>query len=237
MHWPDRYVPLWGRSTYLYDEERPEGSSVSIEETVSALSELVEEGKVRAYGVSNESTYGVCEYARAAEKIGARMPASIQNSYSLLQRSFESDLAEACSPRHHCVGLLAYSALCGGLLSGKYRLGAEYPAGPNSRFIAFDDYMRRWHPRHASRSVLDAVDAYARIAGEAGLSPSQLAILWCRTRPFVASHGSVIVGGTSVAQLRENIDAFDIPQEVMDEDLERRINEVHMRCRDPSSSL
>ena len=124
--------------------------------------------------------------------------------------------------------------LCGGLLSGKYKGGRT--AEPSARFVAFEDYMKRWHPKHARSQTLAAADAYAAIAERAGLTPSALAILWCRTRPFV-EHGAVIVGGTSVEQLRENLDAFTLPPEKMSAELEAEINEVHMRCRDPSNTL
>ena len=179
-------------------------------------------------------TYGVCEWNRVAASIGLPPPATIQNAYSLLTRSFEGELAEACSPRHHNVGLLPWSVLCGGLLSGKYSGGRKADAA--SRFVRFDDYMSRWHPSHAAEATLSAAAAYAELAEGAGLTPSQLAILWCRTRPFVA-HGAVIVGGTSVAQLKENLDAFELPEERMSDELVDGINEVHMRCRDPSNSL
>ena len=92
-------------------------------------------------------------------------PATIQNAYSLLTRSYEGDLAEACSPRHHNVGLLPWSVLCGGLLSGKYSEGARVPpADASSRFIAFDDYMKRWHPKHARPATLEAAAVHEALA-------------------------------------------------------------------------
>ena len=143
---------------------------------------------------------------------------------------------QTCAPRHHNVGLLPWSVLCGGLLSGKYAAAARAPAAADARFVKFDDYMSRWHPKHARPSTLAAADAYAAIAERAGLSPTELAILWCRTRPFVA-HGSVIVGATSVAQLRHNLDAFSLPAARLTEEIEAEIDAVHVRCRDPSNSL
>ena len=105
------------------------------------------------------------------------------------------------------------------------------------RFVAFSDYMSRWHPDHASAATLAATADYAAIAERAGLSPAQLAILWCRTRPFIAAHGSVIIGGTSLEQLKENLDAFALPAEAMTENLAAEIDEVHMRAQNPSNSL
>lgn len=234
IHWPDRYVPVFGATVYDYERVRDE--PVPIEETAGALKELLDAGKIRAYGLSNETPYGVCEWARVAAKLGLPPPATIQNAYSLLTRSFEGDLAEACSPRNHNVGLLPWSVLCGGLLSGKYSPKAASPAEASARFVKYEDYMSRWHPHHARAQTLEAAEAYCQIAAAAGLTPAQLAILWCRTRPFVA-HGSVIVGGTTLAQLRENVDAFDLPAERLTPEMMREIDAVHMRCRNPSDSL
>ena len=162
-------------------------------------------------------------------------PATIQNAYSLMTRGFEEGLAEACSPRHNNIGLLPWSILCGGLLSGKY--SGHGHAEPSSRFVQFEDYMSRWHPKHARQETLEAAAAYTAIAEKAGLTPSQLAILWCRTRPFV-QHGAVIVGATSMEQLAENLDAFDLEAEsLMSDEMKAGIDAVHLKCRDPSNSL
>lgn len=232
LHWPDRYVPIFGSTAYKYEQER---DAVRIEETAAALKELLDAGKIKAYGLSNETSYGVGEWARVASELGMPPPASIQNAYSLLTRGFESELAEACSPRHHNVGLLPWSVLCGGLLSGKYREGCGAEA--SARFVKYDDYMERWHPSHAREATLSATEDYAAIAERAGLTPAALAILWCRTRPFITAHGSVIVGGTTLEQLRENLDAFALPPETLSQGMVDEINEVHMRCRDPSNTL
>ena len=231
LHWPDRYVPTFGSTVYDFERER---DSVPIEETAAAIKELLDEGKIRAYGLSNETPHGVCAWARAAEKLGMPPPATIQNAYSLLARDFEGALAEACSPRYHNVGLLPWSVLAGGLLSGKYARGT---ASGSARFVKYDDYMKRWHPKHARAATLAAAEAYAAIAERAGLSPAALAILWCRTRPFIAAGGSTIVGATSLAQLEQNLDAFELPPEALTAEMVEQINEVHMRCRSPSDSL
>lgn len=234
LHWPDRYVPIFGGTVYDASKERE--SPVPIEETAAALKELLDEGKIKAYGLSNETPYGLCKWCEVAAAMGLPPPATIQNAYSLLTRSFESGLAEACAPHHYNVGLLPWSVLCGGLLSGKYGSKAAVPPAANARFVAFDNYMSRWHPSHAAAATLSAADAYAALAESSGLTPAQLAILWCRTRQFV-EHGSVIVGGTSVAQLAENLDAFDLDPSRLTDELRREIDAVHLRCRDPSDSL
>ena len=234
LHWPDRYVPIFGGTVYDASKERE--SPVPIEETAAALKELLDEGKIKAYGLSNETPYGLCKWCEVAAAMGLPPPATIQNAYSLLTRSFESGLAEACAPHHYNVGLLPWSVLCGGLLSGKYGSKASVPPAANARFVAFDNYMSRWHPSHAAAATLSAADAYAALAESSGLTPAQLAILWCRTRQFV-EHGSVIVGGTSIAQLAENLDAFDLDPSRLTDELRREIDAVHLRCRDPSDSL
>ena len=229
-----RYTPLWGATRYDISSERPD--AVPIDETVSALDELTREGKIRAYGLSNESPYGVGEFVRAAEKLGAAPPATIQNAYSLLCRGFEGELAEACSPRHHNVGLLTWSALCGGLLSGKYSPRSKVAAAPTARFVAYDDCMSRWHPKHASEATMAAASSYADLARSSGLAPAELALLWARTRQFVA-HGAVIIGATSVEQLKQNIDAFTMRDDVLTPEIASEIDAIHMRCPNPSNGL
>ena len=237
IHWPDRYVPAFGLMTYQHEQKRDD--AVPFRETAAALKELIDEGKIRYIGLSNESTYGVCEWIKACEELGiADKLATIQNSYSLLDRRFDSELAEAVDSYN--IGLLPWSVLAGGLLSGKYRAGSQKKSGiasdDNSRFNKYPEYMTRWNPKTATEATLRAVDDYSRIAEEAGMTPSQLAIAFCRTRKFIADNGSVIVGATSVEQLKENMEPFDTPVELSD-DILAKIDEIHMRCRDPCCSL
>jgi len=237
IHWPDRYVPAFGLTTYRHEQKRAD--AVPIRETAAALKELIDEGKIRYIGLSNESTYGVCEWIRACEELGiADRLASIQNSYSLLDRRFDSELAEAVDS--YDIGLLPWSVLAGGLLSGKYRAAKKTTNGiaadANSRFNKYPDYMARWNPKTATEATLRAVDEYSQIAEEAGMTPSQLAIAFCRTRKFIAENGSVIVGATTVDQLKENMEPFDTPVQ-LSEDILAKIDEVHMRARDPCCNL
>ena len=236
IHWPDRYVPAFGLMSYQHEQKRAD--AVPIRETAAALKELIDEGKIRSIGLSNESTYGVCEWVKACEELGiADKIATIQNSYSLLDRRFDSELAEAVD--NYNIGLLPWSVLAGGLLSGKYRGGSKksgIAADGGSRFNKYPDYMTRWNPRTATEATLAAVDDYSRIAEEAGLTPSQLAIAFCRSRKFIADNGSVIVGATTVEQLKENMESFDTPVE-LSEDVLAKIDEVHLRCRDPCCTL
>ena len=199
IHWPDRYVPLFGAASYDYAQER---DAEPIAAQLAALGELVKAGKVRHIGVSNETSFGVMTWCAAAAAAGLPKIASIQNSYSLLQRgAFETDLAEVCSPRNCDVGLLAYSPLAGGSLTGKY-VGPEAPAG--ARFSLFKGYMERYNKSLAR----EAVAAYVALAAKHGMSPAALALRFCAQRPFITS---TIIGATSLAQLKENIDAFEGP--------------------------
>eukprot|EP00522_Entomoneis_paludosa_P018088 CAMPEP_0172443206 /NCGR_PEP_ID=MMETSP1065-20121228/3508_1 /TAXON_ID=265537 /ORGANISM="Amphiprora paludosa, Strain CCMP125" /LENGTH=417 /DNA_ID=CAMNT_0013193359 /DNA_START=24 /DNA_END=1277 /DNA_ORIENTATION=+ len=236
VHWPDRYIPVFGQT--FFDQSKKRDDAIAIEETASALRDLIEEGKIRYIGLSNETPLGVCQWVQACEKLGIRDKlASIQNSYSLVDRRFDGDLAEVCDA--YDIGLLPWSVLAGGLLSGKYRPGHQ-SAGDNSRFVKYPEYMRRWSPATASPETLSAVDEYAQIALKAGMSPAELAIAFCRTRPFISKNGSTIVGATTLEQLKQNLEPFDIDNssnDILDEDIIERINAVHMKCRDPSCSL
>lgn len=178
IHWPDRYVPTFGADSYNMSLER---EAVSFEEQLTAMDALVKAGKVRYFGVSNETPYGVMKFAQLAEAKGMARPVSIQNSYSLLTRSdYESGLVEVCSPRNENVGLLAYSPLAGGILTGKY---FDPNHSTTSRLNLFEGYMQRYKQ---SLSVA-AVAEYCRIAKEHGLTPAELALAWCYSRPHVAS--------------------------------------------------
>eukprot|EP01083_Nonionella_stella_P291225 991024_1 len=231
IHWPDRYVPVFGQTQFKHDMVRKD--AVSIEETASALRDLIEDGKIRYIGLSNETPLGVCEWVKATDKLGIRdRLVSIQNSYSLVDRRFDGDLAEVCN--HHNIGLLPWSILAGGLLSGKYRKGQK-PAS-TSRFVKYPEYMSRWSPTTASPQTLDAVNEYSKLAEENGMSPTELSIAFIRNQRFVADNGSVIVGAVTMEQLEENLAPFD-SENVLSDDLMEAINRVHMKCRDPSCSL
>jgi len=231
LHWPDRYVPIFGSTEYKVQNER---QSVDIEETASALKELMDSGKIKAYGLSNETTFGVCEWVRVADKIGLPRPASIQNACSLIVRNFEGELAEACAESNYNIGLLPWSILAGGLLSGKYQPGQPAPP-PNSRHVKYPDFMRRWGHTTASSGTIEAVAEYAKIAQEVGMSLAELSIRWARDRSY-CKHGSVIIGATSLEQLKENIDAFEGPSE-LPEDVREKIDQVHLKWRSPGSGL
>eukprot|EP00976_Prorocentrum_cordatum_P102824 1193224-Prorocentrum_minimum.AAC.6 len=135
----------------------------------------MDDGKIKHYGLSNETTFGVCEFGRIADELGMPRPVSIQNSFSLLHRSFEDHLAEACAPRNYNVGLLPWSPMCGGALSGKY-VGGDKPA--DSRFAKYPNFMVRYQ----SDASTAAINKYQKIADEAGISLATLSLAWCRSR-------------------------------------------------------
>ncbi|CAI9118172.1 OLC1v1019703C1 [Oldenlandia corymbosa var. corymbosa] len=224
IHWPDRYVALFGEFFYDPSKWRP---SVPFDEQLLAFKELIDEGKVRYIGVSNETSYGVMEFIHAAKVKGLPKIVSIQNSYSLLVRcKFEVDLVEVCHPNNCNIGLLAYSPLGGGALSGKY-LDIDSEAARKGRLNLFPGYMERYNKSIAREATIE----YAGVAKKHGLTLVELALAFARDRPFMTSS---IIGATSVDQLKEDIDAFlnverPLPAEIMAD-----IETVFKRYKDPA---
>ncbi|MCO6177747.1 aldo/keto reductase [Ciceribacter sp. RN22] len=198
IHWPNRghyhFRQAWTYNPFKQDHEK---AVADIEEKLSALDDCVKAGKIRAIGLSNETAWGTLKYLSLAEKKGLPRVATLQNEYNLLYRSFDLDLAEVS--HHEDVGLLAYSPLAGGILSGKY-LDGQKPAG--SRGSINGDIGGRLQPRQEP-----ATRAYLEIARKHGLDPSAMALAFCLTRPFMAS---VIIGATSMEQLKTDISAADL---------------------------
>ncbi|CAE8630676.1 unnamed protein product, partial [Polarella glacialis] len=220
IHWPDRHVSIFGAGPYDAGQQRPE--DVSFEEQLRAFEELHKEGKVRHFGVSNETSLGVMSFAHAAEQHGLPKIVSIQNSYSLLVRTgFETDLAETCCKRYCNVGLLAYSPLAGGVLSGKY---LHDDVEPGARLNLFKGYMERYRNSDSEAATRE----YAALAERHNMTPTQLALAWCKSRWFVTSS---IIGATSLAQLKDNLDAFEMD---LSEDALADIGRVYKRYRDPT---
>jgi len=217
IHWPDRYVPMFGSVYYDCSKER-EGS-VPFGEQARAMAELVEAGKVRAWGLSNETPLGVSEFVAAAAREGAPPPVSVQNSYSLLQRSDEVGLVETM--RHHDVAYLPYSPLSAGVLAGKYAGLSKPPDG--SRLALFDGY----YARYSKTCAPECVDCYRQAAIVNDISPAALAIAFCDSRPFVTS---TIIGATSAEQLEVNMQGFGV--EWTDE-LEAEVARIHNFFPDP----
>ncbi|XP_039038535.1 protein tas [Hibiscus syriacus] len=223
IHWPDRYVPLFGEYFYDSSKWRP---SIPFVEQLKAFQEIIDEGKVRYIGVSNETSYGVMEFVHAAKVEGLPKIVSIQNSYSLMVRRFEVDLIEVCHPKNCNIGLLSYSPLGGGTLSGKY-LDIDSEAAKKGRMNLFPGYMERYNKSIAREATIK----YIETAKKHGLTPVELALGFVRDRPFMTSS---IIGATSVDQLKEDIDAFlttprPLPSEVMED-----IEAIFKRYKDPA---
>lgn len=197
IHWPERHVPMFGN---LYYDPAKETSQTPIHDQLEALGKLVKAGKVRAIGLSNETPYGVHEFVRLAEQHGLPRVATVQNVYCLIARGVENALDETL---HRLgVSLLAYSPLGFGLLTGKYdKPGLE---GGEGRLALFESMRKqRWGRPEAAT----AAARYNQLARDHGLTPTQLALAFCYTKWQVAS---TIIGVTSLAQLDENIEAYDV---------------------------
>ena len=196
LHWPSRNVPIFGATAFEPQKER---NCVAIEDTLAVLGSLIDEGKIGHIGVSNESSWGVCEFTKQSEIKGLPRIATIQNLYNLTARGFETSLLDETCFREN-VGLLAYSPLAFGQLSGKY---LDDPKASGRLTI----FPPTWSPRYLRPAVLAAVKEYAELARENGMTPAQMALAWCYTQPLVAS---TIIGATTLAQLTENIDAAEM---------------------------
>lgn len=219
VHWPDRYVPLFGADGYNATLER---EAEPFHAQLEGLQAMVDSGKVRHIGVSNETPFGIARFDEASRRLpGAPRVVSCQNSYSLLVRADENGLTEACSRANCDVGLLAYSPLAGGALSGKYAGGK---VDPNWRMARFEGYMERYRQSQAAL----AVDAYNEVAAKHGVSPTTLALSFCYSRPFLAS---TIIGATGMDQLRENLDAAAVP---FTAEMEADVKSVYAMYRDPA---
>ncbi|MBX3454615.1 NADP(H)-dependent aldo-keto reductase [Ferrovibrio sp.] len=193
-HWPDRQTNTFGQANYTHVEET---GIVAIAEILDTMAALTREGKIRHFGVSNETPWGVMHHLHQSEAKGLPRIVSIQNPYNLLNRSFELGLAE---PAHReDVGLLAYSPLAMGVLSGKYLNGAKPEGARLTLFSRFTRYSNPQAERAAAR--------YVALARQHGLDPAQMALAFVYSRPFVTAN---IIGATSMEQLKSNIDAADL---------------------------
>ncbi len=217
LHWPERKMNMFGKRGFEYDPSDPWTDNFL--DVIRVMDALIREGRIRAWGVSNENAWGLMRILHLADLHGLPRPVSIQNPYSLLNRLFEVGLAEA-SIREQ-VGLLAYSPMAFGVLSGKY--DDQQADVSNSRLTLFKQYSR-----YSSAPSREAAREYARIAKEAGLRPSQMALAFVNRQPFVTSN---IIGATTMAQLKENIESIHVS---LSPDVLRAIEETHRRIPDPA---
>ncbi|XP_072976040.1 uncharacterized protein [Typha angustifolia] len=222
IHWPDRYVPMFGDTEY--DPNR-QYTSIDIEEQIDVLGKAMDAGKIRYIGLSNETPYGVMKFLQLARnfQLDSKI-VSLQNSYNLLCRNFDSGLAECC--HHERIGLLAYSPMAMGILSGKYSCSG----GPsNARMNLFKGRYSEGECRYnlSSLTVKAAVEEYVKIAVKYGVSPASLAVAFVLKHPLVAS---AVFGATKTWQLREVLEATKVD---LTEDLLEEINEVHAKYPNP----
>ena len=195
LHWPDRPINVFSGLEYVHKETQ---ETNTILEVIETLEESIKKGKIRSFGISNETPWGTSEYLKYSETRNFSKPVSIQNPYNLLNRSFEVGLSEI-SIREN-VGLLAYSPLASGTLSGKY-LDGKLPEG--SRLKLFGNR----YPRYRTPNSENAIKEYIKIANTYNLNPCQMAIKFCEIKPFVTS---VLIGATKIDQLKINIDSVNI---------------------------
>jgi aryl-alcohol dehydrogenase-like predicted oxidoreductase len=215
IHWPDRYVPLFGEPDYEPQRER---ETVAIAKQLEVFANLIKAGKIRYLGVSNETAWGVCEFCHVAKQLNLPKIVSIQNGFSLFNRLFHINLAEAC--RFNNVGLLAYNPLAFGFLTGKYL--SEIPK--KSRL----DLFGGMYSRYDQTNIREATTGYVNLAKKYKITPAQLALAYVRTRWFVTS---TIVGSTKVEQLQENLSSVTIE---LNEVMLAEIDRVHRRYPNPT---
>ena len=215
LHWPQRQTNYFGKLGYQYSETT---AQVTLLETLEALTEQVRASKIRYIGVSNETAWGVMRYLQLAEKHELPRIISIQNPYSLLNRSFEVGLAEIS--QHEGVELLAYSSLAFGTLSGKYLNGAQPAGARNTLFSRFT--------RYSGEQSQKAIAEYVALAQQHQIDPSQMALAYVRQQPFVAS---TLLGATTLEQLQINIDSFNL---TLNAEILEGIEAIHRRYTYPA---
>ncbi len=218
LHWPQRPSNFFGKLGYSHAEAAQCIDLTPLEETLAALHDEIQAGRIRHIGLSNETPWGTMKFLHLAEKLGLARFVSVQNPYNLLNRSYEIGMAEIA--HHEGVGLLAYSPLAFGYLTGKFRSGAR-PANTRitlfSRFTRYSNAQSEW-----------AIEQYAQLAKKYDLTLTELALAFIKQQFFVTS---TIIGATNLAQLKENIDTFErqLSPEVLSE-----IENIHQQQPNPA---
>lgn len=217
LHWPERPTNYFGQLGFVAPEQTPDDLT-PFAETLEALSQQVKAGKIRSIGLSNETAWGAMKFIQAAKEMGLENLVSIQNPYNLLNRSYEVGLAEISHQEN--VGLLAYSPLAFGVLSGKY-LNNQWPK--DARITLFSRFDRYQNPQAQA-----ATQAYYDLAKQHNLSLAQMALSFINSRPFVTSN---IIGATNMSQLKENIDSVHIN---LNTELLADLEQIHQKYTYPS---
>lgn len=216
IHWPERNSNRFGQLNYEYDVNDPWEDNLL--EVLETMNDLIKAGKIRYFGVSNDTAWGVMRFLHLSEKHDLPRCQSIQNPYSLVNRTFEINLSEIT--HREKVGLLAYSPLAFGKLTGKYHNGT---AAPSARLNQFKQYTR-----YSSPEATQAISRYVMLAKEHDMSPAQMALAFVNSRPFVTSN---IIGATTMAQLKENIASINI---TLPKDILHEIERIHKQIPNPA---
>ncbi len=214
LHWPERSTTCFGQRDYPWKTEQ---DLTPLRESLEVLSDFQRLGKVRHVGISNETPWGAMTWLRLAQEHGLPRMVTVQNPYNLLNRSFDTGLSEVA--HHEDLRLLAYSPLAFGKLSGKYLNGVR-PAG--ARLTEFPRFKR-----YEKAAAEQAVQAYVKIARQAGLNPAQMALAFVNTRPHLASN---LIGATTLEQLESNLRSADLP---LSDDVLASIDKIHERFPNP----
>ena len=219
LHWPERQANFFSQLGYTEEmASQPLDDLTPFLETIQALNDEIKKGRIRAYGLSNDTAWGLMRYLWEADKNGLIAPITVQNPYSLLNRLYEVAMAEIT--HREDVGLLAYSPLGFGVLSGKY-LDGKRPAG--ARLTMYDRFAR-----YTNEEALSATAQYAKIAADAGLDMAQMALAFVNSRSFVTSN---IIGATTIEQLKSNIDSIHL---TLSSEVLEAIEAVHTQHPNPS---
>ncbi len=217
LHWPERKANYFGQLGYMHKED--DLWEENFLEILEVLNEQMEKGKIRFIGISNETPWGFGRFIQLAEKYNLPRIVSVQNPYNLLNRTYEVGMAEI-SIREK-TGLLAYSPLAFGLLTGKYYHGAK---PEKVRLTLFGDRLKRYNGELAHR----AADKYTELARNEGLKPSQLALAFVNEQPFLTSN---IIGATTMEQLKEDIESINIR---LSEEIKTKIEAIHLQFPNPA---
>ncbi len=217
IHWPERAIPWGANPTRIEGDVAEVDDETPIAETLGVFDELVKQGKIRHFGLSNESSWGVMRFLAESDSGTGPRVASIQNAYNLVNRTFEVNLAEVC--RREQVGLLAYSPLAQGYLTGKYDNGA-LPTGSRKQLF---DRLQRYEKPHAAEAHL----AYNDLARAFGMEPALFANAFVTHRPFVTSN---IIGATSLEQLSTALDSMEVK---WTEEMQEAVDDIHQRVGNP----
>ena len=218
LHWPDRPYALFGADNNTFKDLPDPDDGISVDETLGVLGKFVDEGKIRHVGLSNETAWGTMRFLQVHEINNTPRIVSIQNAYNLINRTFEIGLGEIAMREH--VGLLAYSPLAQGYLTGKYQKGAR-PSG--ARTTLFNRGQRYEKP-----GVEDAINDYLALAREFGLDPAQMALAFVTSRRFVTSN---IIGATTMEQLKSNLNSLNVN---ITPELEQKIDAIHQLHQNPA---